>query len=298
MAIELEQLQRLAELMNLRFVVPIGRGGNADVFKAEASRGPVAVKCIPAASSRRSLQEQRLAKWAGEVGLGPQVHATQSFSAHACIVMAFAPMDLRSVMARAEAYPFAALRRLWAQAFGLAASRHLRKKKLICSDLKPANLLVFSDEETAPACRLANRLSSSLADAEVRLNDYDPAFWGRVSTAVSASCFNVLTLLSNSLFLGADSRASPLAFFPEAALAVARHALARDERVLAGFREREELCRRGAFRYAQARDLEDYLGRLDAALGSAGDARPLEEALRQLGVSLRAPVPKLRSPAG
>jgi len=263
MTFDMEQLKRLAELMNLRFVVPIARGGNADVFKAETPRGSVAVKCIPAAESRRSLQEQRLAKWAGEVGLGPRVHATQCFSVHACIVMAFAPMDLRTVMVRADAYSFATLRRLWEQAFGLAASRHLRKKRLVCSDLKPANLLVFNNEDdAAPACRLASRLSPSLHDAEVRLNDFDPAFWGRASTAVSASCFNVLTLLSNSLFLGADSHASLLAFLPEASLVVARRALARDERVLAVFREREELCRRVPLRTgARPRGLPRATGR-------------------------------------
>jgi hypothetical protein len=269
---DLQRQREVAVLLNLRHVLQLG-----SVFKARAPRGVVVVKCLDA-GQRRSAKEQRMAKWASDVGIGPAVYGLTTVGPTACIVMACATADLRLVMASAAALPFTTLRRLWSQAFALVTCRILCRRRYICTDLKPANLLVFQE---AAAERGAGRLRP-FAQAEVRLNDFDPAYWSRAASPRRAACFNALALLSNALFL---SPTAPLAFFPEAALAVARLAVSGDEEVLSELRAQEPLCRRGLYHYAGVASLAQYQEALRARLegSDAGAATgSLEEALRHL----------------
>jgi len=261
----LEERQReLASQLQLEYLAQLARGARGAVFKARRARHDVvAVKCLEAGSEaalRRARREHALAAWAAGAGLGPMVLAASAEAPPAFMVMSCAACDLRRALA--EARTPAETRALWAAAFALAADERLARRRLVCSDLKPANLLLFREAD----------------GGQLRLNDFDPAFWGRAEGAREAAAFNVLALASNSLFVG-DARVADL---PDAAAAVARRAGgAALRQALARL---DALCRRGLYHYAGVQNAAAFGPKLLELLGDAGecDRRGLRELLDAL----------------
>lgn len=266
-------MRRVAAALGLAYLLPLGRGGHGDVFKARGRcKDAVAVKCVPLSDeerARRVQRELRLAAWAADSGLGPPILRSvllpeaQGLAA-ACTVMPCADCDLQAYwQGHARKAPLAETQRLWSEAFALVQDPRLCKERRICTDLKPANLLLFAQEPAALA--MSRRVSRAAGRGspprqwQLRLSDFDPRFWRRAETEEAARLHNTFTLLSNALFLLSHPSLTP--HLPETALAVARLAVAEDAELLRQLQRLEPWLRRGLLHYSGASDAREHLRR-------------------------------------
>lgn len=250
-------LRNLAASLGLAYLLPLGRGPGARVFKARGIGGmAVAVKSLSlgnpessevrARKERRAQRERDLAHWAAKHELGPPILRHAVLPLAACLVMPCAETDLQLFWhRRARAAPLAVTRRLWRDAFVLATAGPLCEKLWLGADLKPANLLLYRDS----------------SDWRVRLNDFDARFWRRAAdSAASARLANSVVLLSNSLFLLPLPALVP--HLPDTAVALLRRLLREDPALLTMLHEILPWLRRGLLHYSRAPDLAAHLALL------------------------------------
>lgn len=272
--------------LNLRYILPLGRGAHGVVFKAQSQQASVvAVKCVrveQAAQQRRAEREHQLACLAAKLGVGPPVLRTERTSTEACMVMACAATDLRALLARAHHFRLHEMRRFWGDAFALVVDRRLCARRLICSDLKPANVLVFDSSDPHRTTRAGGVPLPASSSVELRLNDFDPVFWKQAVGAshLAAAAFNAFALLSNSVVLHGRCAG----YLPDAAIDLLAHAR-RGE--LADVIERHELlCRRGLYHYAglecSSSPRLDLIARLQSVVGLRRSRRDLASVIDDL----------------
>ena len=238
-------------------VIGSGRAGDSSA---------VAVKCIrhddDAVARSRAAREQLLAVWASALGIGARVRDVKEVPNFSCILMDMAMLDLSKMARCGLGVPFADVQRAWSDAFELVgpASPLCRRKRLVCSDLKAANFLVYKNE------------TGSLPGYRVKLGDFDPRFWSKAGSSREAGTFNQFVLMANTLLL---TERAVWSYLPPVAGVLLKHAVLRRPSLISVLAARPSMLRKGPLHYAVKRghapvdSREDPLSELLRALEAA-----------------------------
>ena len=232
------------------------RNGCRYIFKARfPSRDCCALKCFlhsGDAEKRSAVEEEaEVAEWAAQQQLGVPVHGVVRTPQVTILVMAMALADFEVVLQSCHQFPYVLIRGLFDQAFRLVTHEKLVARGLICSDLKPANFLVYTTPRTGSALDLAATVKGDLHKGrriELRLTDFDPFFCSE-STDSDVALLNGFFLLANCVGWKTAVRLGP--YLPTEAIKLAEAVRTRAQSLMRALSKHQRLLRRGPIHYSR-----------------------------------------------
>ena len=259
---------------SLKRISPPGESTQASVYRTRIDKPArsVAVKVFSLANATqkakdRVIRELCLAEWASVQRVGAPVLSVNALPQAALLTMDLAAGDLEGLLRLRQTVSYPFIKTVFQDAFSLVTDTRLVNRGLVCSDLKPANFLLFSkDPQSCIAFELASIIKKGGRSTrglvmEVRLGDFDPYFWTCVDVK-DAACLNRFVLLANCVLWRPPYKLGP--YLPPEAFEMARAVSCRDATLLATLSKYSRLLQRGPFHYAtrlgkHVSSLDDFL---------------------------------------
>jgi hypothetical protein len=225
-------------------------GTTRAVFKVRQKTGSFAVKCFlypdqqQDKSRLRVSREVRMASWGSTCGIGAPVLSVLDRGNAKFLCMQLASGTLEDLLKIRTQLPFATVKDVCSKAFRLIRDERLTSRGLVCADLKPANILLFSKGNP---CDLKTLLRKGVGGVDVKLSDFDPFFWSQVEPD-HTRCLNSFFFLANSLpWAGLRNL---LVYLPEEAARFAEAMGREDLDIVSVVTQYPDLLQKGPLHYA------------------------------------------------
>jgi hypothetical protein len=226
------------------------------VFEACLSRHRSALKCFVHPEddiNKRSDVEKEVAvaEWAAQQQLGAPVHGVVRTPNVTVLVMAMALVDFEAVLRSCHQLSYTLVRELFDQAFRIVTHERLVARGLVCSDLKPANILVHATRRTCSAFGLAAFVKGNVRKGlrvELRLADFDPFFWSE-AVAEDVALLNGFFLLANCVLWKTAVKLGP--YMPAEAVKLAEAVRSKQRSLTQALRKHPRLLRSGPLHYSR-----------------------------------------------